>query len=223
MGFFDRVFGKKKNELPPEDNSIELKINEAIAKTESDIRNTQMQQKQIADLAADVIITTFAAFYPNSNLSFYRDKYKKEAYANYEKVKVDWGNKIDTNQLAECERLVLGYKNQLQLLDSRMELLNKMSKEQIQMKQQYAMTKNRSNTIVSNQNNVLNLNNEAPLLVASEVDLNAHNTLKEEVELKQEYYKQLEELNAEIKGTNVNNTLAYKDEIDKMLDKTKNP
>jgi len=126
-----RLFGKSDKEEDAQDNSLEVRIKNAIQKCETDKREAESDIKKLRGWAAEAIIDAYADFFPNANLSYYRDKYKETALANYEKTKTEYGAKLGSEMVEKCDKIVAGYLNRALMLESKLKLVDKLYNEQL--------------------------------------------------------------------------------------------
>ena len=211
------IFKKEKKEV-----SLEERVNKALLKTKEDKRNALKEIKDINNWAADAIIDTYSAFFPNSNLTYYRKQYSETALADYESIKEKYASKLEPEIVEKCDRFVTGYLNQLQLRESKLKLFEKIESEYKKTKEKLRnahKTEDRTDSMQEHADRLKSLDNSADSLSDAMSETYKLDDLKDDIEQKEEYFNQLEKLTEQFSDeSDYNNSLAYKGEIDKMLD-----
>lgn len=217
------LFKKDKDES--EDQTLELgrKIQIALQKSEQDKREAEKMVKTIETWAADAIIDNYAEFFPNANLSFYRDKYKLTAFAEYENIKAEHGAKLNADVFENCEKVVQGYKNQIELQKSQVVLFEKLYKEHVKTKQKYdaMLARNKRNEQMEKHNQKLQeMNNNTSGLGDIYKDEYSLEDINREFADQETYFDELHKLKQQYgDDSNFESAIAYKDEIDKISNK----
>lgn len=203
--------------------SLEQKIDLALKKAETDRRKAETDINKVRGWAQDAIIEVYSEFFPNAHLSYYRDKYKKDALEKYAQIKEEHASKLPKDKVAECDQIVNGYLNQIALRESKMKLYEKLTREYSSMKNKMKNIENeqvKGDNLQAHKNRLQQLDNDTSLLSESYTDNYKLDDLREEVEFKAEYFNQLEALDQQYSDeSNFENATAFKDEIDKMLEK----
>ena len=211
------IFKKNKKEV-----SLEERVNIALAKTKEDKRNAQKEIRDINKWAADAIIDTYSAFFPNSNLTYYRKQYEDTALKDYESIKEKYADKLEPEIVEKCDRFVTGYLNQLQLRESKLKLYEKIEAKYKRTKDKLKnahKTEKRTNDMQEHADRLKALDNSSDTLSDAMSDTYKAEDLEEDIEQKEEYFNQLEKLNEKFSDeSDYNNSLAFKDEIDKMIE-----
>jgi DNA-binding transcriptional regulator YdaS (Cro superfamily) len=220
MGLFDR---KKTNEDDNnlENNSLEKKVDEALLKARNEKRDTQKEIENIKSWAAEAIIDTYGSLFPNGHLTFYREQYKKDAIAKYDKIKTENADKVSPEAAEKCDKIVKAYLNQIALRESKLKLFEKVEAEYLLTKEKLkgvAAQKAKGDKFLKHSERLNSLDNHAETLSEAMLEQNKMNDIKQEFELKAEYVNQLEKLKQNYSDdVNHDNASAFKDEIDKML------
>lgn len=218
------IFKKNKEEENPlEDNSLEQKIDLALKNAKNDKRLAETDIQKIKSWIAEVIVETYADAFPNGNLTYYREKYKEDALQNYDKIKSDNADKVKPDKAEKCDKIVVGYLNQIALRESKLKLYDKLVNE-------YTATKNKlknvnlnkvsNDKISSHEDRLKQLDDDTNSYVDAVTDTNEMDELKREFELKSEYFNQLNKLSDKYdtqSDDSYDNARAYKSEIDKIL------
>lgn len=218
------IFKKNKEEENPlEDNSLEQKIDLALKNAKNDKRLAETDIQKIKSWIAEVIVETYADAFPNGNLTYYREKYKEDALQNYDKIKSDNADKVTPDKAEKCDKIVVGYLNQIALRESKLKLYDKLVNE-------YTATKNKlknvnlnkvaNDKISSHEDRLKQLDDDTKSYVDAVTDTNEMDELKREFELKSEYFNQLNKLSDKYdtqSDDSYDNAIAYKSEIDKIL------
>ncbi len=218
MGF--NFFKKKKKEKEP---SLEERIDVALRKAKNDTKEAAKEIENIKQWAADAIIDVYAEFFPNSNMTYYRKQYAETALEDYTNIKSRYSSKLDAELVAKCDRIVAGYMNQIELRESKLKLFKKLESE-------YQITKSklrkaheqgkRTVELDEHTNRLKNMNEDAKSLSTAMTDSYQLEDIKNDIAHKEEYFNQLEKLKDQYSDeSDYSNSLAFKKEIDKMIDK----
>ena len=216
------LFGKNDNDEEKIDE-LELKMKSAIEKCEKDKRTAQKAVDEVKNWAADAIIETYADFFPNANLSYYRDKYKEDALEKYEQIKAEHGGKLEPDTVKKCDEVVAGYLNQIKLLHSKVELFDKLLNEHLKIKEKYDNLKAKNkkmDRLDKHDDRLKEMNEDAGTLASTYISGNELDEISKEFELKEAYHQELDKLNTQYgDDETIDNSLAYKEEVDKMIKK----
>jgi hypothetical protein len=223
---FSKLFGSnKKDEEKEQDNELDNKIDAEIKKTEQGKREAENAVKTVLSLAQDVIIDTYADFFPNAQFSYYRDQYKQTALEKYEEIKKEHASKVDPSFVQKCDKILAGYLNQAKMLETKVEFFSKLSNEYQTTKQKLVAVKQRAAKLdkyEKHDKKLQEMNQDTDGLaqtIKAQIDLE---DITKDFELKQEYYNQVEILKQQYgTDTSYDNSLAYKDEIDKIMGQLK--
>jgi hypothetical protein len=214
----------KKEETDP-NQELENKLNENLQKARQDKRTVEASIKQLDSYARDAIVDAYSAFFQNAKFSYYKDQYKKTALEEYEKMKETYKAQIDADVAAQCERIVKGYMNQIELSKSKMALYDKLVEQYEQLKQKMVAAKEqdkRRTELKEHEDRLKTMDESTEHLENTIVQTSELEDIKNEVEFREEYLNQLEKLSLEFDNKeNYSGALAYKDEVDKMLNKLK--
>jgi hypothetical protein len=221
MGFFSKN-KPKEEENSLENNSLEKKVEEALLKARNEKRETQREIENIKSWAAEAIIDTYANLFPNGNLTYYREQYKKDAIAKYETIKTDNAGKISEEESAKCDKIVKAYLNQIALRESKLVLFEKVEAQYLATKEKLKgvlAQKAKGDKFLKHTDRLNTLDNSTTeTLSESMLEQNKLSDIQQEFELKSEYVNQLEKLKLNYSDdVNVDNSSAFKDEIDKMI------
>lgn len=217
------LFKKKDNE-PQEENSIEQRIDEAIKKAELGKRNEDNEIKSIISLAKDAIIDTYIEFFPNAQYSYYRDQHKETALEKYEEIKKEHAGKLSPEIAEKCDKIVNGYLNQAKMRESKIQFYDKLLTEYEATKQKLAAARERADRMEKlnkHSEKLREMDDDSGELAESYQAEYEFEDIQKDFELKQEYYNQVEQLSLEYNKdeSSFDNSLAYKEEVDKMLKK----
>lgn len=217
------IFKNKKKENPLENNSLEQKVDLALKNAKNDKRQAAADVEKIESWIAEVIVETYAEAFPNGHLTYYREKYKDEAIEKYETIKADNKDKISPEKVEKCDKIVKGYLNQIELRKSKLILYEKLEKEytatKLKLKQLDSQEKS-DNKVESHEDRLRQLDTETSSYVDAVTDTNKLDELQKEFELKSEYLNQLTILSDKFdtqSSDTYDNSLAYKEEIDKII------
>jgi len=210
--------GKKSEEI-----SLEERINTALQKAKLDKREAEKDIREIKEWAATAIIDAYADFFPNSNLTYYRKQYAETALEEYENIKSKYSDKIGTEMVDKCDNIVTAYLNQIQLRESKLKLFTKIETEYTKTKEKLKVANEKGSQTDRMQTHTERLKSldedSTETLSEAMTDNYKLDDIKDDIEMKEEYFNQLEKLNAQFSddGSEHDNALAFKDEIDKML------
>lgn len=205
--------------------TLEERVNLALQKAKED---KKLASKEITDInkwASEAIVDFYSAFFPNANLTYYRNQYAATALKEYNSIKEKYASQIDPEMVTKCDNIVSGYMNQIQLRESKLKLFEKIEAEYIKTKDKLRMAEKqgqRTDKIQEHTERLKNLDDDSNSLSTAMTETYKLDDLKEEIALKEEYFNQLEKLNNQFADdSDYNNSLAYKGEIDKMIDEMK--
>ena len=210
---------KKKEKEPTLEERIEL----ALQKAENDKRQATKEIKDINEWAADAIIDVYSAFFPNSNLTYYRKQYTETALDEYQNIKQKYASEIEPEMAEKCDKIVAGYMNQIKLRESKLKLFQKLEDEYKKTKEKLLMAEKqgeRTDNLQEHTERLKNMDDSAESLSTAMTDTYKLEDIKDDIAVKEEYFNQLEKLNHQFSDeSDYNTSLAFKEEIDKMIDK----
>jgi len=212
--------GKKTEEV-----SLEERISTALQKAKQDKRETEKEIRDIKEWAATAIIDSYADFFPNSNLTYYRKQYAETALAEYDDIKTKYAEKMEAEMVEKCDNIVKAYLNQIQLRESKLKLFTKIETEYNKTAEKLKVAHEKgsqTDRMKTHTDRLKSLDeNSDETLSEAMTDSYQLEDIKEDIEVKEEYFNQLEKLNAQFSdtgdGSEHDSALAFKDEIDKML------
>lgn len=217
---FKRLFKKRKDE-EKEDNSLELRIEEALTKCKNDKRDAENEIEDIKKWAADAIIDIYIDYIPNAKYSYQREKIKATILDDYLQTKEKYAGKIGDELASECDRIVNGYLNQIKLMESKMQLYDKLYNEHLQTKQKleaYKEKARRLNNLKEHGERIKEMDQDVTELSETMTDTNEFEEINNEFAFKEEYFKQMEQLQLEYADiSNLDNSVAYKEQVDNIL------
>jgi hypothetical protein len=210
----------KKKEKEP---SLEERIELALQKAKQDKRQAAREIEDINQWAADAIIDVYSAFFPNSNLTYYRKQYAETALEEYENIKKKYASEIEAEMVEKCDKIVAGYMNQIKLRESKLKLFQKLEEEYKKTKEKLRVAEKqgeRTDNLQEHAERLKNLDDSSESLSTAMTDTYKLEDIKGDIEEKEEYFNQLEKLNNQFSDeSDFNTSLAFKDEIDKMIEK----
>ncbi len=213
------IFKGKKNE----EISLEERINTALQKSKQDKREAEKEIREIKEWAATAIIDTYADFFPNSNLTYYRKQYAETALEEYENIKTKYSDKIEGEHVEKCDNIVRAYLNQIQLRESKLVLFTKIETEYQKTKEKLREANEKgsqTNRMEAHTERLKSLDIDSTETLSEAMTDNYElDDIKGDIEMKEEYFNQLEKLNTQFSddGSEHDSALAFKDEIDKMI------
>ncbi|RLD52542.1 MAG: hypothetical protein DRI94_02820 [Bacteroidetes bacterium] len=223
-----KFFQKSKERLhnPQQKGSeLEMKINTALKNAEDDRAAAVKEIEQIKNWAAEIIVDTYADVFPNGNLTYYKEQYKEDALEKFDQIQSENKDKVGEEKAEKCNKIVHAYLTQIKLRKSKLQLYDKLVGKYEEVKNKLDETKktqSEENKIHKHEERIKVLDGADNEYVDAATDTAKFEELEKEFELKNEYANQLNQLNEKYKETeNVEDyttSLAFKDEIDKMID-----
>ncbi|MCK5536407.1 MAG: hypothetical protein KAI79_06235 [Bacteroidales bacterium] len=213
----------KKDEEEDPNLELENRMNASLQKARQDKRQAESTIKQLDNYARDAIIDSYSTFFENAKYSYYKDKHKKTALEEYQNIKEKYKGKIDTEVAAQCDRIVEGYMNQIELTKSKMALYDKIVSQYENLKQKMIKAKEqdkRRTELNEHEDRLKKMDESTEHITDTFMKTNELEDIKNEIEFREEYLNQLEKLSLEFDDKdNYSGALAYKEEVDKMLEK----
>lgn len=201
--------------------SLEERINLALQKAKEDKRKASKEISDIRQWAAEAIVDVYSAFFPNGHLTYYRKQYAETALPQYEEIKNKYAGQIEPEMAEKCDNIVSGYMNQIQLRESKLKLFEKIEAEYAKTKEKLKMAEaqgKKTDRLQQHTERLKNLDDDVEGLSAAMTQTYKLDDIKQEIEHKEEYFNQLEKLNNQFADeSDYKNSLAYKEEIDKMI------
>lgn len=212
---------KKDKEEKDDDNLLEDRIKDALRKAEEGKRNEAGEIKEMIDGAKEVIIDTYIDFLPNAQYSYYRDQVKETILVKYDEIKNQHASKLDPEIADKSDKIVQGYLNQASLRETKIEFYDKLINQYSEAIQKLEKAKERAEKIEKlnkHSEKLSQLDEDTSELAETYVAGYEFEDIKKEFELKEEFYKQMEVLSLEYSDskTSYENSLAYKDEVEKL-------
>ncbi len=213
-------FFKKKAEKEP---SLEERIDAALRKAKADTKEATKEIDDIKNWAADAIIDVYAEFFPNSNMTYYRKQYAETALEDYANIKEKYSSKLESELVEKCDRIVEGYMNQIKLRESKLKLFKKLESEYKVTKSKLLKANEQGKRTVEldeHTNRLKNMSEDSKSLSTAMTDSYHLEDIKNDIADKEEYFNQLEKLKLQYSDeSDYSSSLAFKEEIDKMIDK----
>lgn len=215
------IFKNKKEE----EISLVERINTALQKAKQDKREAEKEIGDIKEWAASAIIDAYAEFFPNSNLTYYRKQYAETALEEYEDIKTKYAGQMDPEMVEKCDNIVKAYLNQIQLRESKLKLFSKLESEYLITKEKLKTAKEigeQSDRMKTHTDRLKSLDEHSTETLSEAMTDNYQlEDIKEDLAMKEEYQNQLDKLTTQFSdsgdGSEHDSALAFKDEIDKML------
>lgn len=219
------IFNKGKDKLHNQEGiSFKTKIDNALRDAENDKRSAAKEIDEINTWAAEAIVETYADIFPNGHLTYYREKYKKDALENYEKYKTENAKTIGAEKADKCDKIVKAYMTQIKLRESKLTLYDKLVTKYTETKDKLKnieLKKVEEDKVTKHEERIKKLDGAETDYVNAMTDTAELEELEKEFELKAEYANQLSILNEKYKDNqdleDYTVSLAFKDEIDKMI------
>ncbi len=205
-------------------DDLESQVRAALSKIRQQKFKSEANINRLKEWANDAIETTYGDLFDDKVL-------RTELFKNYAGIKAEYDGKLEAAQIAKTEQIVNDCLKNISLEESKIETLDKLQVEHEQLKQKLKNVKLQSRKNQRLDKHVERLNSQSEDLSGEEVIAKADYTiddLKAEVELKQEYVKQLEEVSMKY-GDNSDNyqnmssdhLASYQNEIEALKNKLK--
>lgn len=212
-----KLISASKSATEGENLSLEMKINNALTKARQDKFKAESEIRRLTSYAQDTILTTYSSLFPDGNLT----TQKSELLEKYDDIKKEYGEKLSFEMMDKCDNLVNGYKNQIELHDSKIKVFEKLQDEYTALKEKIRVTKQKERQMqqLEKHDEKLKAAQENMGAIAAEIEHEyTMDDLSKEVAYKEEYMKQLEQLSYQY-GDDVssNNAISYKTEVDNIL------
>ena len=205
------------------DSDLEQKIHEGIRKCEADRQAAYSEIKNLYKYAEDAIMDTYADFFENAKLSYYRDKHRVGLLERYPKIKAEHGSAIGTQMVDQCDKVVNGYLNQASMLESKAKLFDKMLEKYKETLEKLNVAKQklaRMNKLEQHTDRINTMGDGSSHIAASMIDEMDLEEITRDVEMRDEYYNQLDMLNQQYGDDKYfENALNHKSQVDNMLNK----
>jgi len=211
------LVGASKAETESQEFEIESQLRKSISKARQDKFKSESNINKLTQWAQDTIMNTFTADLFSGGMPFSRG----EVLSKWGEIKEKHADKVSYEVLDKCDNVVKGYMNQIDLEKSKIKVFEKLQTEYEGLKEKIRITKQNSKKSqrIDKQGAKLQSIQDDTSSMASAIKLEyTMEDLTKEVELKQEYFKQLEQLQYQY-GDDVNSTEAvdFKLKLDEML------
>ncbi len=199
-------------------NALEDQVREALSNIRRQKFKAEAKINRLTEWTNDAIETTYGSLFGNKY-------YKSELFEKYDEIKEKFAQELTEAQVEKTDMIVNGYKKHIQTEKMKIETLEKLQKEHEELKEKLRLAK-------TNQHKNKQLDKHVNRLQQTSDDLSAEETiiktsytfddLKAEVELNQEYVKQLEELSVKY-GDNIAapEVDEYKNQLDALKSRIK--
>lgn len=210
------IMSSKKSKGTGGTDNLETQVREALSSLRKQKFKADAKINRLKEWANDAIYTTYS--------DLIGDKFfRTELYEKYDEIKSNFANKLTAAQVEKTDNIVSGCMNHILTEKSKIETLDTLQKEHEALRDKLKKSKmqQRQNKRLDKHIDRLNTSNDD--LSGEEAIAMADYTfddLKNEVEMNQEYVKQLEELSLkygdDIQGTQVDD---YKNQLDELKSK----
>ncbi len=210
------VSSSKKSKGEGGADDLETQVRNALSSIRQQKFKADAKINRLKEWANDAIFTTYG--------NLFKDKYfKTELYEKYDEIKIEYASQIPEAQSEKTDQIVSSCINHMLTEKSKVETLDKLQKEHEALRDKLKESKMQQRQSKKLDKHVSRLNANDDDLTGEATIAKADYTLddlKNEVALKQEYVKQLEELSLKygdnIEGTQVND---YKSQLDALKEK----
>jgi len=176
-----------------EELSTEMRINQAITKARQDKFKSESEIRRLKAWSQDAIVTTYSSLFPQGSLLTQKEKLLEQ----YPEMKAQYGEKLTFEMMDKCDTLVNGYQGQIELHESKIKVFEKLHEEYTELKEKIRLAKQKENQLNRLSANEVKLKaaQESTGAIAAEIEHSyTVDDLNKEVALKEEYFKQLEQL-----------------------------
>ncbi|MBN2664777.1 MAG: hypothetical protein JXR68_14095 [Bacteroidales bacterium] len=194
-------------------SDLEGQVRQALSSIRQQKFKAEAKINRLKEWANDAIETTYGSLFDDKVL-------RTQLYENYPEIKAQYAEKLQEAQIEKTDQIVNSCLNHMLTEKSKIETLDKLQTEheQLRTKLKQTKTQQRQNKRLDKHVNRLNATNED--LSGEETIAMANYTiedLQQEVALKQEYVKQLEDLSLkygdDIQGSQVSD---YQNQLDEL-------
>jgi len=211
------LINASKSETEGQEFEIESQLRKSISKARQDKFKSESNINKLTQWAEDTIMNTFTADLFPEGQPFTRS----EVLEKWSEIKESHADKVSYEVLDKCNDVVKGYMNQIELEKSKIKAFEKLQTEYEGLKEKVRVAKQNSKKSqrIDKQNKKLQNMQEDVSGMASAIELEYNmDDLSKEVELKQEYFKQLEQLQYQY-GDDIdsNEAVDFKQKIDEIL------
>lgn len=183
------------------DMSIEMKVNHAISNARQNSFKAQSEIRRLSAWCNNAIFDTFHAEYEKAGQYYEKDKLME----SYGDIKEKYSGKVSFETIDKCDNIVNDYKLKIDGYKERLQTFEKQEKEYIELKAKLKEAKQNEKRLARLEQHNEKLDTaaitEGHSIVAAEDNLETMtmSDIAREVEEKEIYYKQLEELNFKYK------------------------
>ncbi len=211
------LISESKKATEGSEDNFDVRLNNAITKVRQDKFKAEGDIRRIKTWANDAILEAFSEFYPVGTLAIQRDT----LFEKFDQLKLEHQEKLTFEMTEKLDKVVVGYKNQIGIKESQMQLLEKLHVEYSDTKKKFEAVKakeKKMNSLDKHDKRLQELENNTDLMANSIEHQYKLEDVKKEFELKEAYITQLEQLQYQYGDeSKSSNALAYKDELDKMI------
>jgi len=183
------------------DMSIEMKVNHAISSARQNSFKAQSEIRRLSSYCNTAIFDTFHLEYEKVGARYDKDKLME----NYDEIKEKYAQNLSFETSDKCDSIVNDYKLKIDGYKERISTFEKQEKEYTELKAKLKEAKQQEKRMARLEAHQQKLDNaaitEGHSIVAAEDNLETMtmSDIAREVEEKELYYKQLEELNYKYK------------------------
>lgn len=181
--------------------SLEMKVNHAISSARQNNFKAQSEIRRLTAWCNDAIFSTFHQEYEKEGVFYEKDKLMDK----FGEIKEKYSNKMSFETIDKCEHIVKDYQLKIDGYKERLEAFEKQEKEYTELKGKLQAAKQREKKLAKLDSHSKKLESasekEGENIIAStgEMQQLSMGDIAREVEEKELYYKQLEELNFKYK------------------------
>ncbi len=187
--------------VPESNKSVEMKINQAISSARQNKFKAESEIRRLTAWSNDAIFTTYQPEFEKVSANYN----KEELLDNYSEIREKFGADLSFETMEKCDGIVKDYSQKISGYKSRIGLFEKQEEEYIALKEKIKAVKQHEkmmNKLQAHDQKIENATDKESLsIVAGDDDINqlTLSSIEKEVAEKEEYFKQLDQINYQLK------------------------
>jgi len=187
--------------VPESNKSVEMKINQAISSARQNKFKAESEIRRLTAWSNDAIFTTYQPEFEKVSANYN----KEELLDNYSEIREKFGANLSFETMEKCDGIVKDYSQKISGYKSRIGLFEKQEEEYIALKEKIKAVKQHEkmmNKLQAHDQKIENATDKESLsIVAGDDDINqlTLSSIEKEVAEKEEYFKQLDQINYQLK------------------------
>lgn len=187
---------------PDGTQSVEMKINQAISAARQNKFKSESEIRRLTAWSNDAIFTTYHAEYEKVNVNYQKDS----LLDNYMEIREKYGTNLSFETMEKCDGIVKDYQQKIEGYKQRISVFDKQEEEYKVLKDKIKAVKQHEKLMKKLDSHDAKIESatdkEAQSMVAGDYDLSqlTMGSIAKEVAEKEEYFKQLDQINYQLKG-----------------------